>query len=55
LEEYNEVLFKQVEKLAIIAEMENKPEEQRELNERAVVIWRAEGLPIAQWYTDNGY
>jgi len=41
--------------LAIIAEMENKPEEQRQFNQRAVSIWREIGVPIDQWFIDNGY
>jgi Tfp pilus assembly protein PilF len=41
--------------LAIIAEMENKPEDQRQFNQRAVSIWREIGVPIDQWFIDTGY
>ena len=41
--------------LAVIAQSRNDPTEQRRLNTEAVRIWREIGIPIDQWYIDNGY
>ena len=41
--------------LAILAEIRNDPTEQRRLNTEAVRIRREIGIPIDQWFIDNGY
>ena len=41
--------------LAILAQERNDPDEQRRLNKEAVRIRREIGIPIGQWYIDNGY
>jgi hypothetical protein len=41
--------------LAMVAEAQNEPEEQRRLNTQAVQIWRENGAIIPDWYIENGY
>jgi tetratricopeptide (TPR) repeat protein len=41
--------------LALIAQSRKKRKEQRRLNSEAVKIWREIGVPVPQWYIDNGY
>jgi hypothetical protein len=41
--------------LAIIAQSKNDSNEQHRLNTEAVRIWREMGIPVDQWFIDNGY
>jgi tetratricopeptide (TPR) repeat protein len=41
--------------LAMLAEVQNEPEEQRRLNTHAVQIWRDNGVTVPEWYIENGY
>ena len=41
--------------LGVIAQTGGDPTEQRRCNTEAVRIWREIGIPVDQWYIDNGY